>query len=62
MTARDPALARSVVNVAKLYDVPFMGLAGTRHQTAARELGVPFIAGLPFHTLYVRRNLTCLLR
>ncbi|KAM5532001.1 hypothetical protein V8D89_014335 [Ganoderma adspersum] len=44
MTARDIALARAVVGVAKLYNVPFMGLAGTCHQTAAQELGVPFIA------------------
>ncbi|PIL28052.1 hypothetical protein GSI_09804 [Ganoderma sinense ZZ0214-1] len=44
MTARDIALARAVVGVSKLYNVPFMGLAGTCHQTAAQELGVPFIA------------------
>lgn len=45
MTARDIDLARAVVGVAKLYKVPFMGLAGTCHQSAAEELGVPFIAG-----------------
>ncbi|KAI0808373.1 LamB/YcsF family protein [Fomes fomentarius] len=44
MTARDINLARAVVGVAKLYKVPFMGLAGTCHQSAAEELGVPFIA------------------
>ncbi|OSD02242.1 lactam utilization protein lamb [Trametes coccinea BRFM310] len=44
MTARDPALARAAVGVAKTFGVPFMGLAGTCHQTAAEELGVPFIA------------------
>ncbi|RDX40071.1 LamB/YcsF family protein [Lentinus brumalis] len=44
MTARDMALAQAVVGVAKLFDVPFMGLAGTCHQAAAQELGVPFIA------------------
>ncbi|RPD53809.1 LamB/YcsF family protein [Lentinus tigrinus ALCF2SS1-6] len=44
MTARDMALARAVVGTAKLFDVPFMGLAGTCHQAAAKELGVPFIA------------------
>jgi len=44
MTARDMALAHAVVGVAKTFDVPFMGLAGTCHQTAAEELGVPFIA------------------
>lgn len=51
MTAREPALARAAVGVAKTFDVPFMGLAGTCHQAAAEELGVPFIAGTPsdFH-------------
>lgn len=47
MTAREPALARAAVGVAKTFDVPFMGLAGTCHQAAAEELGVPFIAGTP---------------
>ncbi|KAI0357271.1 lactam utilization protein lamb [Trametes cingulata] len=44
MTARDPALARAAVGVARTFGVPFMGLAGTCHQAAAQELGVPFIA------------------
>ncbi|KAI8976309.1 lactam utilization protein lamb [Trametes punicea] len=44
MTARDPALARAAVGVAKTFGVPFMGLAGTCHQSAAEELGVRFIA------------------
>ncbi|KAF9814272.1 hypothetical protein IEO21_05211 [Rhodonia placenta] len=43
-TARDIALARAVVGVAKTFGVPFMGLAGTYHQVAAEELSVPFIA------------------
>ena len=47
MTARDPALARAAVGVAKTFGVPFMGLPGTQHQAAAKELGVPFIAGKP---------------
>ena len=38
-------LARSVVGVAKQFNVSFMGLAGTAHQVAAQELGVKFIAG-----------------
>lgn len=37
MMARDIALARAVVGVAKLYSVPFMGLAGTCHQTATQD-------------------------
>ena len=45
MTARDMAGARAVVGVAKTFNVPFMGLAGTYHQAAAEELGVGFIAG-----------------
>ncbi|KZT03046.1 lactam utilization protein lamb [Laetiporus sulphureus 93-53] len=44
MTSRDLSLARAVVGVAKTFGVPFMGLAGTCHQAAAEELGVPFIA------------------
>ena len=44
-TARTIDLARAVVGVAKTFNVAFMGLAGTCHQTAASELGVPFIAG-----------------
>ena len=45
MCARDMALARAAVGVAKLFGVAFMGLAGTFHQVAAEEMGVPFIAG-----------------
>jgi len=44
MTARDMPLARAAIGVAKTFDVAFMGLAGTCHQTAAHEMGVPFIA------------------
>ncbi|PAV19385.1 hypothetical protein PNOK_0431900 [Pyrrhoderma noxium] len=43
-TARSVELARSVVGVAKQFNVSFMGLAGTAHQVAAQELGVKFIA------------------
>ncbi|KII90458.1 hypothetical protein PLICRDRAFT_39005 [Plicaturopsis crispa FD-325 SS-3] len=43
-SARSLPLARAAVNVAKIYDVAFVGLAGTAHQTAAAEAGVPFIA------------------
>lgn len=53
-SARNIDLARAVVGVAKVFNgsaaqpdtgVAFMGLAGTAHQQAAEELGVPFIAG-----------------
>ncbi|TCD67502.1 hypothetical protein EIP91_012307 [Steccherinum ochraceum] len=43
-TSRSIDLARAAVGVAKTFNVAFMGLAGTCHQTAAAELGVPFIA------------------
>ena len=33
------------MGVAKTFDIAFMGLAGTCHQTAAEEMGVRFIAG-----------------
>ena len=46
MCARDMELARAAVSVAKSFGVVFMGLAGTCHQQAAEELGVPFIAGM----------------
>ena len=45
MLARDKSLARAVMSVAKTFNVSFMGLAGTCHQQAAEEMGVPFIAG-----------------
>ncbi|PSR81276.1 hypothetical protein PHLCEN_2v6436 [Hermanssonia centrifuga] len=44
MMARDLRLARAGMSVAKTFNVPFMGLAGTCHQEAAEEMGVPFIA------------------
>jgi len=44
MCARDMDLARAAVGVAKLFQVAFMGLAGTCHQKAAEEADVPFIA------------------
>lgn len=45
MIARDISLARAVMGVAKTFNTAFMGLAGTCHQQAAEEAGVPFIAG-----------------
>ncbi|EIM84665.1 LamB/YcsF family protein [Stereum hirsutum FP-91666 SS1] len=44
MCARDPELAKAAVGVAKIFGVAFMGLAGTQHEVAAKELGVPFLA------------------
>ena len=44
-TARSLELAKAAVGVAQSFDLSFMGLAGTQHQVAADQLGVPFIAG-----------------
>ncbi|KAF8549514.1 lamb YcsF family protein [Imleria badia] len=70
-TARSIDLARVVVGVAKVFNgsaarpdagVAFMGLAGTTHQQAAEELGVPFIADntlpCPFPSLHIVLNIT----
>ncbi|KAI0046086.1 LamB/YcsF [Auriscalpium vulgare] len=43
-TARSMALARGAVKPCVVFDAAFMGLAGTMHQAAAAEAGVPFIA------------------
>lgn len=45
MTSRSMPLALAVVRVAKVFGVPFMGLAGTCHQKVAEDLEVAFIAG-----------------
>ena len=38
-------LAFAIMGVCKDFNVAFMGLAGTAHQYAAQDAGVPFIAG-----------------
>lgn len=43
MSARDPATARAIVAAVEPFGVPILGLAGTCHETAAEEAGVPFI-------------------
>jgi len=43
MCARDPALAKAVMEVCKLYNVAFVGMAGTEHDKAAKAAGVTFI-------------------
>ncbi|KAF5313906.1 hypothetical protein D9619_013063 [Psilocybe cf. subviscida] len=42
-SSRSLPLARAVVDVAKVFDVAFIGIAGSAHQTAAEETGVKFI-------------------
>ncbi|MHA7181370.1 5-oxoprolinase subunit PxpA [Arthrobacter sp. MDB2-24] len=46
MLARDPELMRSAARVARLFDVPIYGIAGTAHQSVCEELGIPFVAEL----------------
>ena len=46
MLAGDPDLMAAAARVAKQYDVPFFGLAGTAHETVCAEFGVPFVAEL----------------
>ena len=49
-TGEDKVFA--AMGVAKTFNAPFMGVAGTCHQTAAHDAGVPFLAGAhssPFH-------------
>ncbi|KAI5119240.1 hypothetical protein M0805_008791 [Coniferiporia weirii] len=43
-TSRSIELAEAVIGVAKMFNIAFMGLAGTCHQKAAEKLGVKFIA------------------
>jgi lactam utilization protein B len=45
VAAREIDVAKACVRVAKLFGVPFMGLAGTQHQVACKEEGVKFLAG-----------------
>lgn len=44
MAARDRRQADALCAVARQFDVPLMGLAGTCHETAALEAGVPLVA------------------
>ncbi|QRP47829.1 5-oxoprolinase subunit PxpA [Amycolatopsis sp. FDAARGOS 1241] len=46
MLAGDPALMVGAARAAKVFGVPFFGIAGTAHETVCGELGVPFVAEL----------------
>jgi 5-oxoprolinase (ATP-hydrolysing) subunit A len=46
MLARDEELARAAVRVAALFEVPMLGMAGTAHEVACKDLGVPLVAEL----------------
>ncbi len=44
VASKDESVCRAVVEVVKSLNVPFVGLAGTFHETVAKELAVPFLA------------------
>ena len=44
VTTRDETVCRALVDVIKTFDVPFVGMAGTYHETVAKECGVSFLA------------------
>ncbi|GAA5948561.1 hypothetical protein JCM21900_005171 [Sporobolomyces salmonicolor] len=44
MSSNDIELARQSAKVAKLYDLPLLGLPGSAHEEACKEEGVEFIA------------------
>lgn len=46
MLARDEELMRAAATVARQYDVPMLGMAGTQHELVCQALGVPFVAEL----------------
>ncbi|BGP19361.1 hypothetical protein JCM10213_000990 [Rhodosporidiobolus nylandii] len=43
MSSKDLGLARQSAKVAKLYNLPLLGLPGSKHQEAAEEVGVEFV-------------------
>ena len=45
MSSKDGRLADAAVRAARTFSLPFVGLAGTQHERACREMGVEFIAG-----------------
>lgn len=44
MAARDPAIAAAVAQAVKPFGVPLLGMAGTAHESAYRQAGVPMLA------------------
>lgn len=43
MAAREMETARAIAEATKIFGVPLFGLAGTCHEKAAAEIGVPFV-------------------
>lgn len=48
MSSKNIELARGSARVAKLYGVPLLGLSGSAHEEACKELGVELIPGAVF--------------
>jgi UPF0271 protein len=46
MLAGDADLMRAAAGAVRVFDVPFVGLAGTQHEFVCDEMGVPFIGEL----------------
>lgn len=46
MLAGDDELMRAAARAVKVFDVPFLGLAGTAHERVCAEEGVPFVGEL----------------
>src|SRR5690348_7058600 len=44
MAARDPAIAAAVAQAVKPFGVPLLGMAGTAHESAYAQAGVPMLA------------------
>ncbi|KJQ52900.1 5-oxoprolinase subunit PxpA [Microbacterium sp. SA39] len=46
MLAEDAELMRAAARAVRVFDVPFLGLAGTQHERVCAEMDLPFIAEL----------------
>ncbi|XP_064633098.1 uncharacterized protein LOC135491275 [Lineus longissimus] len=44
VAARDDKVCAAILDVCKLYNVPFVGMPGTLHESVAKEHRIPFIA------------------
>ena len=44
VSTRDPEMCKPIVEVCKIFNVPFVGMGGTLHETIAKEYGVPFLS------------------
>ena len=44
VSTRDPEMCKPIVEVCKIFNVPFVGMGGTLHETIAKEYGAPFLS------------------